>query len=385
MAGDAAVRGIRAVDPEGSIKLISAEPDPPYDRPPLSKGLWKGDDPDRIWRGTADLGVDLQLGRRAIRVESHNHTVTDDHGTVHGWEKLLLATGGAPRIFPGAPPQLIHFRTWRDYLALKQAAEKGKKVAVIGGGFIGSELAASLATTGKHVVLLFPEEGISGKVFPVGHARFLNAYYRERGVDVRPQSTVAGVRKSGDKTVLSVQGPDGAPETIRVDVAVAGIGISPCTSLGESAGVEIEDGIVVDGALRTTNPSIWAAGDVATVWSPVLARRFRAEHEDQANTTGEQAGRSMAGESVDLDHLPMFYSDLFDLGYEAVGVMDPTYEVVEDWADPGKKGVLYYLEAGRARGIVTWGIFGKVKEARRLIREGGKRSAADWRGAVPLD
>ncbi len=159
MAADAAVRGIRAVDPEGAIKLISAELDPPYDRPPLSKGLWKGDAPERIWRGTAELGVEMQLGRRVIRVETHNHTVTDDKGTIHGWEKLLLATGGAPRIFPGAPPQLIHFRTWRDYLALRQATAKGKKVAVIGGGFIGSELAAGLATSGKEAKRLFAEGG----------------------------------------------------------------------------------------------------------------------------------------------------------------------------------------------------------------------------------
>jgi NADPH-dependent 2,4-dienoyl-CoA reductase/sulfur reductase-like enzyme len=201
-------------------------------------------------------------------------------------------------------------------------------------------------------------------------------------VDVRAQTTVTSVRRSGEKTALSITGPDGASETIRVDAAVAGIGIEPGITLAQSAGVETDGGIVVDGALRTTNPAIWAAGDVASVWTPTLGRRVRAEHEDQANTTGEQAGRSMAGESVELDHLPMFYSDLFDLGYEAVGLMDSTHDVVEDWAEPGKKGVLYYLEGGRARGIVTWGVFGKVKEARRLIREGERRSSSDWRGAI---
>src|SRR5690606_32422143 len=147
-----------------------------------------------------------------------------------------------------------------------------------------------------------------------GHARFLNGYYRERGVDVRAQTTVAGVRKSGERTALSLIGPDGESETVRVDAAVAGLGITPGTALAQSAGGEVDGGIVVDGALRTTHPEIWAAGDAASVWTPALGRRIRAEHEDQANTTGEQAGRSMAGESVEIDHLPMFYSDLFELG-----------------------------------------------------------------------
>jgi hypothetical protein len=123
---------------------------------------------------------------------------------------------------------------------------------------------------------------------------------------------------------------------------------------------------------------------VASVWSPALGRRIRFEHEDQANTTGEAAGRAMAGESVELDHLPFFYSDLFDLGYEAVGVLDPKQEVVEDWAEPGRKGVVYYLEGGRARGIAIWGVPGKVRDARRLIREGERRSAYDWKGVIPL-
>ena len=383
MAADAAVRGIRAVDPDGAIRMISAEPDAPYDRPPLSKGLWLGEEPERIWRGTAELGVELLLGRRVIRVEAYDGTVTDDHGTVHGWEKLLLATGGAPRLVPGAPPQLIHFRTWRDYLALRQAAERGCRIAVIGGGLVGSELAAALAQIGKEVVLVFPEEAIGGRLFPVSHGRFLNAYYRERGVDVRPQTSVASVRRSGPKILLAVEGPDGEAETIRADAAVTGIGIVPQISLAESAGVEVEDGIVVDGALRTSHPAIWAAGDVASVWSPPLGRRIRAEHEDQANVTGEQAGRSMAGESVELDHIPFFYSDLFGLGYEAVGVIDPNYEVVEDWSEPGRRGVFYYLDSGRVRGMVLWDVAGKLREARRLIRAGERRVSADWRGAIP--
>lgn len=382
MAADAAVRGIRSVDPEGSIRLISAEPDPPYDRPPLSKGLWRGDAPERIWRGTADLGVELLLGRRVIRVETDDRTVTDDRGTVHGWEKLLLATGGAPRHFPGAPPQLVHFRTWRDYLALRQATARGKRVAVIGGGFLGPELAASLAQAGKEVVMIFPEEAIGGGIFPAAQGRFLNDHFRERGVDVRALTRVAMVRRSGDRILLAVEGPDGEVETLRADAAVAAIGIEPNVSLAESAGVEVDDGIVVDGALRTNHPSIWAAGDVASVWCAPLGRRIRAEHEDQANATGETAGRSMAGAPVEFDHVPSFYSELFELSYQAVGVVDSETDVVEDWEEPGRVGTLYYLEAGRARGIVLWGKPGKLREARRLVREGERKLSFDWPGSL---
>ena len=349
MAADAAVRGIRAVDPNGTVGLVSAELDPPYDRPPLTKGLWKDTDPDHIWRGTAELGVNLLLGRHVIRLDGEDRTATDDKGTVHTWEKLLLATGGSPRILPGAPPQVIHFRTWRDYLRVRETTARKKRVAVIGGGFVGSELAAALTMNGREVVLLFPEEGIGGKVFPGSHASFLNDYYAERGVDVRPRTKVSMVRRSGDRLLIAVVGANGEAETIRVDMVVAGIGITPETSLAESVGLEVEDGILVDDTLRTAHPDIWAAGDVASVWCPPLGRRLRAEHEDQANTTGELAGRAMAGERVELDHLPFFYSDLFELSYEAVGVLDPGLEVVEDWAEPGRRGVLYYTESGRVR------------------------------------
>ena len=385
MAADAAVRGIRAVDPNGSVGLISAELDPPYDRPPLTKGLWKDMEVDRIWRGTADLGVDLLLGRRVIRLDGDDRSAIDDKGTVHTWEKLLLATGGIPRLLPDAPPQVIHYRTFRDYQRVREAAVTKKRFAIIGGGFVGSELAAALAMNGKDVVMIFPEEGIGARVFPASHARFLNDYYRAHGVDVRAQTKVATVRKGGDRMLLALNGPNGEDETLRADVVIAGLGILPATSLAASVALEIQDGIVVDGSLRTAHPAIWAAGDVASVWSPVLGRRQRAEHEDQANTTGEMAGRAMAGEAVELDHLPFFYSDLFDLGYEAVGVLDPTHEVVEDWIEPGKKGVLYYLDGGRVRGVVLWNVQRKLKEAKELIRRGERRKPYDWRGAISLE
>ena len=265
---------------------------------------------------------------------------------------------------------------------MREAATHKKRFAVIGGRFVGSELAAALAMNGKDVVMVFPEDGIGANVFPASHAHFLNDYYRTRGVDVRPRTEVAVVRRSGDRMLLAVVGPSGESETLRVDMVVAGLGITPATSLAESVGLELQDGIVVDDSLRTAHPDIWAAGDVASVWCPPLGRRLRAEHEDQANMTGGQAGRAMAGEQVHMNHIPLFYSDLFDLSYEAVGVLDPGSEVIEDWAEPGRRGVLYYTDGGRVRGILLWNVPRKVREARELIRKGEPRQSWEWRGAI---
>lgn len=390
MAADAAVRGIRSVDADGTIGIVGDEPEPPYERPPLSKGLWNGSGEDRIWRDTASLGVDLHLGRRITRLDRETRAATDAHGVVYTYDKLLLATGASPRKLDDASPQVIYFRTLGDYRKLREQAARGRRFAVVGGGFIGSEIAAALAGAGKEVTLFFPEAGIGAGVFPEDHARFLNDYYRERGVDVRAGAEVASVRRSGDRLLVSARwkGEEGEPleGTLKVNGVVAGLGVVPNTTLAGSVGAEIGDGIHVDRTLRTDNPDVWAAGDVAAVWCAPLGRRMRVEHEDQANSSGQHAGRSMAGVQEEYDHLPYFYSDLFDLGYEAVGELDPRLDVVADWSEPHRRGVLYYTREGRVRGVLLWNVFGKVKAARTLVSEGARRgSAAAWRGVIPLD
>ncbi|MDX1532118.1 MAG: FAD-dependent oxidoreductase, partial [Rhodothermales bacterium] len=172
---------------------------------------------------------------------------------------------------------------------------------------------------------------------------------------------------------------------LRVDGVVAGLGVRPNTSLAGAVGAEVGDGIEVDRALRTAHPDVWAAGDVASVWCPPLGKRIRVEHEDQANSSGMHAGRAMAGVEEEYDHLPFFYSDLFDLAYEAVGELDPGLDVVDDWAEPHRRGVQYYVKEGRVRGVALWGMPGRLKQARTLVTEGGRRSASAWRGALPLD
>jgi NADPH-dependent 2,4-dienoyl-CoA reductase/sulfur reductase-like enzyme len=156
-------------------------------------------------------------------------------------------------------------------------------------------------------------------------------------------------------------------KVVDADAVVAGIGIKPNTELAESAGIKIDNGIVVDEFLRTNIPYIYAAGDAANFYNPALEERIRVEHEDNANRMGRHAGEVMAGDEKPYHHLPFFYSDMFELGYEAVGELDPALETTADWREPYKEGVVYYLKNGRVKGILLWGIFGKVNAARELI------------------
>lgn len=380
MTADAAVRGIRAVDPEGSLGLIGAEVDPPYNRPPLSKGLWKGKDIDSIWRGTQDQTVELHLGRKIEKVDREARKVIDDQGTDYGYEKLLLATGGRPRRLPFGDDLVLYYRKVEDYRRLQALTQSEAKFAVIGGGFIGSEVAAALAMNNQNVTMIFPEAGVGALQFPADLSAFLNEYYEGNGVTVISGATVEAI-ESGHGHVHVVTGAS----VVHVDAVVAGIGIQPNTALAEAAGLEVEDGVVVQPTLQTNDPDVYAAGDVARFYNPALDRKMRVEHEDNANTMGEMAGRSMAGEPINYDHLPYFYSDLFDLGYEAVGDINPELEIVSDWAEPFKKGLVYYLENGRVRGVLLWDVWGKVDEARALIAEAGPFTKNDLAGRITPD
>lgn len=379
MTADAAVSGIREADAKGSIGLISAERDPPYNRPPLSKGLWKGEALNSIWRKTEKQGVTLHLGRKAQSLDPSQKTVTDDQGGGYTFEKLLLATGATPRHLPFDDGSIVYYRTVVDYRNLRTLTEHGRRFAVIGGGFIGWEVAAALAMNGKEVVMLFPGEAIGAHVYPVDLAHFLNDYYRQKGVDVVSGSTVIGLEKRTNGTAVRT----GSQAEFLVDGVVAGIGVTPNVGLAQSGGLELGDGILVDEFLRTSDPEVYAAGDVANFSSPALEKRLRVEHEDNANTMGREAGRAMAGEARPYRHLPFFYSDLFDLGYEAVGELDPRLETVADWKDPHREGVVYYLRDARVRGVLLWNVWGQVDEARRLITARGPFRAADLKGRLP--
>jgi NADPH-dependent 2,4-dienoyl-CoA reductase/sulfur reductase-like enzyme len=384
MAGDAAVQGIREVDSDGSIAVIGAEPLRPYNRPPLSKSLWKGEPSDSIWRPQQAQRVTFHLERTAQRLDPANKQVTDDQGTVFGYEKLLLATGGSPRRLPFGDDRVIYFRTLDDFERLHALASQKGHIAVIGGGFIGSEIAAALATNGVHVTMVFPSAGIGSRMFPSDLSAFLNGYYRERRVEVLTGTEAVGLDSRGGRAVLRIRDAAGKTEReIVADGVVAGIGIEPNVELAQSAGLDVGNGIHVDASLRTSHANIFAAGDVANFYNPALDGRLRVEHEDNANTMGRLAGRAMAGEHVNYDHLPIFYSDLFDLGYEAVGETDARLETFADWKQPFREGVVYYLRNGRVRGVLLWNVWEQVEAARALIAEPGPFRPDNLKGRLP--
>ena len=375
MTADAAVHGIREVDGTSEIGVIAAEPHAPYARPPLSKALWKGAKPESVQLGTADLGVALHLGRNALELDTRGRRVTDDQRTTYAYGKLLLANGGTPRRLPFGD-SIIYFRTVDDYHRLRSLADQKRRFAVIGGGFIGSEVAAALAMNQRQVTMVFPDAGIGSRIFPLDLAEFLNSYYREKGVEVLAGEHVAAVEARGEETAVITQ----SGRELTVDGVVAGLGIEPNVGLAKAAGLRVGAGVVVDESLRTNDPHVFAAGDVAEFFNPALGKWMRVEHEDNANTMGRMAGRSMAGQAVRYDHLPFFYSDLFDLGYEAVGELDSRAEVVADWKERFREGVVYYLHDGRVRGALLWNVWGKLDAARELIAKPGPFRSEDLKG-----
>ncbi|HET9590403.1 MAG TPA: FAD-dependent oxidoreductase [Anaerolineales bacterium] len=365
LAGDAAVRGIREIDTEGSIGMLSREPDPPYTRPNLSKGLWKGRTLEKIWRHTESLGAELLLGTRVTALDVSDKSVRDEKGDKYTFDKLLLATGGSPVRLPYGGEDIIYFRDLQDYRHLRAQTEAGDHFLVIGGSFIGSEIAAALTMVGKGVTMVFPEEAICANIFPNELSHYLNDYYRQKGVDVLTDDTVADVEKSGSRFTVRTR----SGRAFDVDGVVAGIGIRPNLELARGSGLQVENGIVVDDRLLTSAADVFAAGDVANFYHLALEKRVRVEHEDNAIQMGKLAGRNMAGADEPYTHIPMFYSDLFELGYEAVGEISSRMKTMTDWQEPFKKGVIYYLQNDRVRGVLLWNVWDQIDQARALIAE----------------
>jgi NADPH-dependent 2,4-dienoyl-CoA reductase/sulfur reductase-like enzyme len=218
--------------------------------------------------------------------------------------------------------------------------------------------------------MIFPEAAIGARAWPADLAFAVTHRFGAEGVRVLSGRAVAGIEAAGDRTLVRTD----RGEAVEADVVVAGLGIEPETALARGAGIAVSDGVDVDDRMRTGAPDVYAAGDVARFPCPALGERRRVEHEDAALSTGRIAGRNMCGGDERYHGLPFFYSDLFDLGYEAVGTLDARHETTASWKAPFREGVVYYEDAGVVRGVLLWGTFGQVDAARALVgREAAPR------------
>ncbi|MCX5770104.1 MAG: FAD-dependent oxidoreductase [Candidatus Hydrogenedentes bacterium] len=386
LSGGSAVEGIREIDKDGPILMMGGEKYEPYHRPPLTKQLWFKKKQvkdifvhDMEWYSAR--GVNLLLGTRAVGLDARECTVADSSGRTYAYEKLLLATGGYPRVLglPGGDlPGVCYFRTLDDFLTLQPQIAEGTSVLVIGGGFIGSEISAALNVNKANVTMLFPSPYLVDRVFPESLGRAITEQYRIRGVNILANDAPVSIEKDGELYVTRTRNGD----EILTDLVVAGIGIVPGVELARDAGIQIEDGIVVDEQLASSAPDVYAAGDNARFPYAALGRPMRVEHWDNALNQGKVAGRNMAGASESYTYMPYFFSDLFEFGYEAVGDVNSKLETYCDWIKENDTGVIYYLADGQVRGAMMCNVWDRVPDARELILKGEVMAPAELAGAV---
>ncbi len=380
LAGASAVEGIREIDKKSSLLLIGSEKQLPYDRPPLSKKLWFGKKQvEDIFLHPQDfyarMDCTLLLGTTITGLNSKDRTVVDDRGNTFHFEKLLLATGGIPRMLPvpgGNLDGIFYYRSLDDYLRMRSAAVPGSSAVVIGGGFIGSEMAASLTMNKVRVTMIFPDAYLVNRVFPEPLGRSIQRTFEDRGIRLLTPDKPAAITKKGERFRLRAEGGT----EIEADIVLVGAGITPSIDLAKSAGLRTGNGILVNEFLQTSDPAIFAAGDNAFFPYAALGTEMRVEHWDNAVSQGKLAGRNMAGAHEAYTHMPYFFSDLFEFGYEAVGEVSTRLDTFADWQKENDTGVIYYLKDRRVRGVMLCNVWEKVEWARTLIRRGEQMTEA---------
>lgn len=328
LAAARAAEGLRERGFTGSILMISVEDEVPYERPPLSKELLLGTAErgsafvhDRQWY--ADHDIELRLGTMVTGVDPAAHEVVLEDGERVSYDKLLLATGSWPRRIdiPGADLEgVLYLRDLPESDAILEAIESKRPLVVVGAGWIGLEVAAAARTHGVDVTVLEVADLPLQQVLGDEVARVFADLHRDHGVDLRLGTAIASIEGDGGH-VSGVVTQGG--ERIDAGAVVVGIGADPQSDWAQAAGLAGSDGLDVDDRLRTSDPDIFAAGDIAAVDHPILKRRVRVEHWAWANDSGPVAARAMLGEEVSYEALPFFYSDQYDLGLEYIGYAPP--------------------------------------------------------------
>lgn len=383
LAGAGAAAELRERGFTGEVELLGAEPHAPYIRPPLSKGYLAGNDDrasfevrPREWYAEHDIRFRPEARVTGIDRLAQRLTLADGH-TVD-YDKLLLATGSTPRPLPvpGGDREGVHLlRTVDQADALREAlAAGGRRVVVIGAGWIGMEVAATARTLGNEVTVLMrgdaPLASQLGAELGADFARL----HDDNGVVLRGGVRVRGIVGSG-RTVTGVQLDGG--ETVPADVVVAAVGASPEVVLAEAAGLDMADGVLVDQQLRTSDPAIWAAGDIASAPHPLLEvaglpARVRSEHWATAEKTGPHAARSMLGDETPYDAIPYFYTDQFDLGMEYTGFVGLTAdaELVFRGDRAGREFIVFWVRDGAVVAGMNVNVWDVADQIERLVRQG---------------
>ncbi len=375
LASGTAITTLREAGFDGRIVLYGAEPHLPYERPPLSKGylMGKSELAEAFVRPPEwydENEVDLRLGTTVTSVDVAAHEVVAGD-TRERYDKLVLATGATPRRLPmaddsGAP--VAYLRNIEDSDRLRSALRRGVRIAVVGGGWIGLEVAAAAREAGCEVTVIETLELPLLRVLGPEVARVFADLHQGHGVDLRVNSQVSSIARDGERAVVHL----GDGSTVEADLLVVGVGVTPDTGLAEAAGLRIENGVVVDEHLRTSAPDVYAAGDVASAFHPGLGRHLRVEHWDNAIGHGELVARNLLGQEVSLDRQPYFFTDQYDLGMEYVGDVGPDgYDDVVLRGDPaGGTFTAFWVRGGRVLAGMHANDWDAIEPIRRVVAAG---------------
>lgn len=323
VAGYAAKQLVELGLKPGQLTIVSADTYVPYERPPLSKGYLAGRDTEEAVRISPESfysanGIEIKLACEVSALDSKRKRLTLKSGGELGFDKLVVATGARPRTLTVSGARLrnvFYLRSLDDSKAIQLAAENVRHAVVIGGGFIGMEVAAVLAQKGIEVTMILSDDRIWKRLFSPEMSSFFEAYYVARGVRFVKGATVTALK--GDEAVGAAVLADG--RSVSCQMVVAGIGVRPATDMLANSGIEVRDGVIVNEFLETTQPGIYAAGDVANYQDVLFTRRRRVEHWDNAVSQGQYCARALMGEHAPFKHVPYFFSDVFDLSYEYWG------------------------------------------------------------------
>lgn len=375
-AGAKAAEALRTRGFDGRIVLIGEEPNRPYERPPLSKGYLTGQAGlDKVYVHDEDFytskSIELRTSTTVTGLDPDGHTVTLADGEVITYTKALLATGATPRrlTVPGHDLDGVHYlRTLADADRLIAAAETATSVAVIGAGWIGSEVAAALRQRGLSVTVIDPAATPLERVLGREVGEVYRKLHADHGVDMRLGEAVASLHGTGKVEEVRTTGGAG----IHADLVVVGIGVQPRTELAAEAGLTVDDGILVDQHLRSSHPDIYAAGDVARAWHPVYDTRIRVEHWSTALRQGRAAAANMLGAAEPYTEVPYFFSDQYDLGMEYAGYCPAWDQVIFRGDLAGGEFIAFWLSEGRLVAGMNANIWDVNEHIQQLARHGAR-------------